>query len=77
MYSSTNMLETTSRERCPMFFCCENCHYVFEMTAQLRRCPDCGSLMIRPATDEEKAERLRQMEIAISDNWDNITKKAE
>ena len=60
-----------------MIFHCVKCNYIFDAAIRTRRCPDCGSLMIRPATDEEKAERLRQMEIAISDNWDNITKKAE
>ncbi len=36
-----------------MLFTCEDCLYTFEATVKPERCPDCGKLMIREATEQE------------------------
>ena len=36
-----------------MLFTCEDCLYTFEAAAKPERCPDCGKLMIREATEQE------------------------
>lgn len=35
---------------------CDNCHYTFEIVAKAERCPDCGKVTIRSATDKEERE---------------------
>lgn len=54
-----------------MFYICERCQYVFSADEKPQRCPDCGEMMVRPATETEKAEHLRLLKIVASDNWDD------
>lgn len=37
-------------------YACDNCGYVFVVESPERRCPDCGSLVIREAFQQEKEE---------------------
>lgn len=37
-------------------YTCKRCRYMFEEKEGAERCPDCGSLLIRHATDKERAE---------------------
>lgn len=39
-----------------MFFTCNECKYTFVSEKIPERCPDCGKIAIRKATDEEIAE---------------------
>ena len=55
-----------------MFFTCNKCKYTFESVDTLDRCPDCGMIAVRKATDEEVEEyreyrRLFDQEDADSD----------
>ena len=54
-----------------MFFICDHCHYVFSTDALPHRCPDCGELCVRMATEEESAEHQRLMRVVENDNWDD------
>ena len=38
-----------------MLFTCEDCLYTFKADAKPERCPDCGKLLIRRATEAEIA----------------------
>ena len=38
-----------------MLFTCEDCLYTFKADAKPERCPDCGKLLIRKATEAEIA----------------------
>ena len=39
-----------------MFFTCNKCRYTFEAADTTERCPDCGKIAVRKATDEEIKE---------------------
>ena len=56
-----------------MIFHFTNCNNDFDAALQPRRCPDCGSTNLRLATEEEWAEHLRKMGLAISEKWDYMT----
>ena len=40
-------------------YICAKCLFSFERIGSVDTCPDCGSVNIRQATDEEKSEYLR------------------
>lgn len=58
-----------------MFYYCNHCHYVFSAEVLPHRCPDCGEKAVRPATETEKAEHFRMMEIVAQDNWDDAAER--
>ena len=37
-------------------FICNACRYIFEKSDNIDRCPDCGKMDIRPATNGEQEE---------------------
>lgn len=37
-------------------YACDNCGFVFSRTGECTKCPDCGKITIRCATDDEKSE---------------------
>lgn len=39
-----------------MIFTCNKCKYTFEAVEAPERCPDCGMIAVRKATDEEIKE---------------------
>ena len=41
-----------------MICTCNNCHFTFERTGLVDACPDCGKMVIREATDDEKDEYI-------------------
>ena len=38
-----------------MIYACDKCKYVFYYGVKAKRCPDCGSMEVRHATDSEIA----------------------
>ena len=42
-----------------MIYICNNCHFTFGRAGSVEACPDCGKLIIREATDDEKDEYLK------------------
>ena len=45
-----------------MFFTCNECKYTFETEKTPERCPDCGKIAVRKAT-EEKIEEYKQYKL--------------
>ena len=39
-----------------MIFVCDKCHFIFNRTAELEQCPDCGKYAVRPANEAERQE---------------------
>lgn len=39
-----------------MYFTCKKCKYTFEVADVPERCPDCGMIAVRTATEEEIKE---------------------
>ena len=60
-----------------MFYICESCHYVFSAEELPHRCPDCGGLAVRPATEAETAEHFRLLKVVASDNWDDAAERRD
>ena len=60
-----------------MYFICDHCHYVYSAEALPHRCPDCGELAVRPATEAEEADHLRLLKVVASDNWDDAAERRD
>ena len=46
-----------------MIYACDACRFLFERTAEPKRCPDCGKFNVRPAAEDEITEyRNRRFE---------------
>jgi rubrerythrin len=41
-----------------MIYVCDVCSFVFERVGETNDCPDCGSLAVREASEEERIEYL-------------------
>ena len=53
-----------------MIYYCNHCGFVFERTGNIDACVDCGKLVVREATDEEKEEYLKNRAM-----WDDKIEK--
>lgn len=43
-----------------MFYCCEDCDFLFQRVGEIGECPLCEGHHLRPATEEE-IERLQSL----------------
>ena len=58
------------KEMSTVIYYCQHCRYTFPADALPERCPDCGKVAVRLATEEERAEYDKiQAEIAAV-KWD-------
>lgn len=40
----------------PQIYVCDTCHFLFERSGEIDRCPDCGKQTIRLAAEAEQKE---------------------
>ena len=59
-----------------MFFTCNRCKYTFEVADAPERCPDCGKIAVRKATEEE-IEEYKQYRLLFDweENVDSLERK--
>lgn len=59
-----------------MFFTCNRCKYTFEAADVPERCPDCGKIAVRKATEEE-IEEYKQYRLLFDweENVDSLERK--
>ena len=55
-----------------MFCHCDNCSFDFHTLRKTERCPDCGKLMVRPATVSEMEAYLKLKKIADHEDWSPV-----
>jgi primosomal protein N' len=55
-----------------MFCHCDNCSFDFHTLRKPERCPDCGKLMVRPATVGEMEAYLKLKKIVDHEDWSPV-----
>jgi len=50
-----------------VIYACDSCHYVFTNAPACERCPDCGKVNIRLASQKEQQEYRERKE--TSEDW--------
>lgn len=59
------------KEMYPVIYYCQHCHYTFTANALPERCPDCGKVAVRPASEEERAEYDKVQAEITAEKWDD------
>ena len=63
------------KEMSTVIYYCQHCRYTFPADTLPERCPDCGKVAVRLATEEERAEYDKiQAEIA-AEKWDGSAER--